>query len=55
MSETHEHRWEAAEVYCPDLDCSLINNDGLPHASHPAVACEGCGGVVDLIREEDPR
>lgn len=56
MGERHEHEWERAEMHCPDPDCQLVNSEaGWPHISHPALACDACDTVIDLVREDDPR
>lgn len=38
-----QHVWHDAEVGCEDC------------GDHPAVACDGCGEVRDLVWNEDPR
>jgi hypothetical protein len=39
----HEHEWEESEVNCEDC------------GSHNAVCCVGCGEVLDLVYDDDPR
>jgi hypothetical protein len=37
------HDWEESEVGCDDC------------GTHPAVRCDHCGQVLDLVYETDPR
>lgn len=43
MIDTCPHAWEETEVGCDDC------------GTHPAVRCDACGQVLDLIYEDDPR
>jgi hypothetical protein len=40
---TCPHIWLDTEVGCDDCD------------THPAVRCDECGQVIDLIYQDDPR
>lgn len=39
----HVHDWEDIETFCEDC------------GTHPALWCEDCETMVDLVMEEDPR
>jgi hypothetical protein len=42
---TCAHVWEAVDIrHCADC-----------HIAGPGLYCEGCGTLVDLAREDDPR
>lgn len=49
----HDHEWAEGSVMCIDIHCKQLRHEPA-HASHPAAIC-GCGEVVDLLFNDDPR